>query len=475
MDAQTAERYAADPMAFLDDLIIPGARGAVRFGDVMAPFQRERFAALVPALLAVARGKQPPIGRHWWEATKGASKDSDLAAALLWLLVLSRRPLECQIGAADADQADELRKAARAILHLNPWLAAWVDVQSSRLVCEKTGATATIIAADVAGSHGARPDVLILNELSHVTKREFAENLADNAAKVPHGLMIVATNAGNVESWQYRWREIARTTPERWGFHLWARPAPWLDAAEIKEAKRRNSVARYLRLFEGVSSRGGDALDAASIEDAITLDGPDLIPNDDFGHCIGLDLSTKRDHSAVVVLGGDWRRRRVRLAHCESWAPVDGQVDLQAVQTTTENLARRYGATVYFDPHQAHLMAQQLRSRGIHCVEVPFVGQNLNRMASAVLQTFRERRIDLYRDDALLADLSKLSIVERSFGYKLEAPADEMGHADRAFALAIALPAALEASGRSRVIIIDPPEQFRQFTPWQPEPAWMGI
>ena len=90
-------------------------------------------------------------------------------------------------------------------------------------------------------------------------------------------------------------------------------------------------------------------------------------------------------------------------------------------------------------------MAQQLVARGVRCVEVPFVGQQLNRMASTLLQVFREARIDLYRDADLLDDLSRLSIVEKSFGYKLEAPHDrKKGHADRAFALAIALPATLD-------------------------------
>jgi len=80
------------------------------------------------------------------------------------------------------DQADELRKAAKDILRLNPWLATRIEIQSWKIICNATASECEIIAADVAGSHGARPDVLILNELSHVTKQEFAENLLDNAA-----------------------------------------------------------------------------------------------------------------------------------------------------------------------------------------------------------------------------------------------------------------------------------------------------
>ncbi len=190
-------------------------------------------------------------------------KDSDLAVALLWLLVFAPRCLLCQVGAADQDQAAELRKAAKDIARLNPWLDKGVVIEQWRIRNPRTDSQAEIIASDVAGSHGARPDVLILNELSHICRREFAENLLDNAAKVPHGLVCIATNAGYVPSWQFDWREDARTSL-RWSFHKVDRPAPWLDPAEIEEAKRRNSSSRYARLWEGVwSADGGDALDRA--------------------------------------------------------------------------------------------------------------------------------------------------------------------------------------------------------------------
>ena len=75
-----------------------------------------------------------------------------------------------------------------------------------------------------------------------------------------------------------------------------------------------------------------------------------------------------------------------------------------------------------------------------------FVGQNLTKMASTLIQVFSGRRIDLIRDPQLIDDLLRLSIVERPYGYRLEAVSDDRGHADRATALAIALPIAAEIS-----------------------------
>lgn len=448
MDAKTLRRVAADPAAFQEAIVIPSAHGAQRFGDCMADFQRERFASINLSLVAVAKGEMPPIGRHWWEATKGGSKDSDLAVCLLWLLAFTRRPLVCQIGAADQDQADELRKAAKDILRLNPWLAQRVSVQTWRIVCEATDSTAEILAADVAGSHGARPDVLILNELSHITRTEFAENLLDNAAKVPRGLVVIATNAGFTGTWQAKWREIAKESPS-WNFHALSQPSPWLKQSDIDEARRRNPAARFLRLWYGVWASGaGDAIDPADIAAAVD---PDLRPLakgvDGFSFVAGLDLGISHDHSALIVLGCNAATQRVCLAECQSWrpSPATGRVDLVAVETAVADSHRRFSLhSVCYDPYQAALMAQRLAKAGVTMREVPFVGANLNLMASTLLDVFRSRRIDLYHDARLLADLSRLTIVERSYGFRLDATRDADGHADVATALAIALPTAVE-------------------------------
>lgn len=439
--------YRDNPAEFQDDLVIPSAQGTRRFGNVMAGFQRERFASINPALLAVAKGEKPQIGKHWWEATKGASKDSDLAVSLLWLLAFTRRPLLVQIGAADQDQADELRKAAKDILRLNQWLASRVEVQAWKIICKATGADCSIIAADVAGSHGARPDVLILNEASHVTKQEFAENLLDNATKVPHGLVVIASNAGFTGTWQYKWRQIAETS-DRWSMHIYDRPSPWLDQADIDEARRRNSRSRFMRLWFGQWSSGaGDALDADDIAAAVDRSlAPMQASHKEFGFVAGLDLGIKHDHSALVVIGHHAATQRLRLAFAQSWAPEPstGKVDLEAVEAAVVDAHRRFSLSqVCYDPFQAALMAQRLEKRTIKMMEIPFTGKHLTTMASTLLDVFRSRRIDLYDHPGLIADLQRLSIVEKSYGYRLDATRDADGHADLATALAIALPHAL--------------------------------
>ncbi|NQT12374.1 MAG: hypothetical protein HQ582_06490, partial [Planctomycetes bacterium] len=358
------QRYASSFSTFADDLVIPAAHGPARFADVMADFQRERFEALAPALMTVVAGRQPPIGRYWWEATKGASKDSDLAVAMLWALAFAKRPLTIQVAAGDRDQANELRKCAKEITGLNLWLGQAIEVQAWKIVNPRTGSECEIIAADVAGSHGARPDILIANELSHVAKREFIENLMDNLTKVPRGLGIVATNAGFDPSWQFKWREHARTSPD-WAFHKYAKPAPWLSERQVKEARIRNSESRYRRLWGGEwVSPGGDAMPSDWIDRAIVRKGPLRERDYDLyqGAGLGVDLGLQGHHAAAVAVLSDDFNGKIRVAEVWDFKPP---VVIDDVEAVIREAGERFGIRlIVADPWQFVGTAQRLEREG---------------------------------------------------------------------------------------------------------------
>jgi hypothetical protein len=446
MDPITFNKMRGSPAVFTEQLVIPAARGPAPFGKVMADFQRKDFEALDPALIALAAGKKPECGRYWWERTKGGSKDSDAAVCLLWLLAFSPRPLVCQVGAADQEQAGELRKAAQAILRLNTWLASAVEIQVWSLVNKATGSQCSIVAADVAGSHGARPDVLVLNELSHVTKREFAENLADNAAKVPNGLVLVCTNAGFVPSWQFDWRENARTSP-RWTFSALTEPAPWLDPAEIAEAEKRNSGNRFARLWSGAwLPPTGEALSPDDLQAAITLESATLKREDGYCYYAGLDIGVKRDHTSLVLSGLHYQTRRLKVCQVKDWSPgLFRKVNLAEVQDEVAAICLSFGALLYIDPSQAELLGQTLTAKGVQLELVPFIGKTLNEMASNLIEVFTDRTIDLFPNKALQDDLRRLQLKETPSGWRLVPARTAQGHGDRATALSLSILAAKRA------------------------------
>ncbi len=450
MNAGKIKQFKADPMAFFASIVVESAHGPQLLGDIWAPFQVEWFQAVTPSLLAIERGERPPIGRFFVERTKGGSKDSDIALAILHLLAFTQRPLAIQIGAGDKDQADEPREILAGILRLNPWLKGHIEIQNWKVLCKRTESECEITAADAPGAHGARPDVVFLNELSHIPdhKEEFALTLLDNASKRPRGLVLCATNAGFLGKWQYRLREMARSS-ERWHFSALSEPVPWMDPRELVEAKQRMSTARYMRLYHGRWATGaGDALDPEDIA-ICTSEKLSRMFGDEAGFCFnaGLDLGISNDHAALVVVGTDGRSQRLQLASCESWAPgPSGQINLEQVELAVLDAAWRYNLlNVAYDPYQCIHLAQRLQRRGVNMVQVNFTGKNLDAMASLLLQVVRNHMITLYNDAELIRDLGKLMIVEKSYGYRLQAPSDKSGHADRAQALTLALLPAVES------------------------------
>ncbi|MGI8981631.1 MAG: hypothetical protein ACR2FY_20580 [Pirellulaceae bacterium] len=447
-DALAAMAGPGGFVLFCERLLIKHPKhGLVLWGLVAAPHQREWVQALAPALSDLAAGKpadDEAVRKFWLEGTKGAAKDTILAAAVLWLAVFSSQPLTIQIAAADADQSDELRKAGKTWLHNNAWLNDRAEIQNWRILGTSNGVEALIVAADVAGSHGARPDMLIVNECSHIEKWEFVENLADNASKVPHGVVIVATNAGFTNTPAFKWRELARTSP-RWSYHQFDQPAPWLAADEIEEARIRNSSERFQRLWFGKWSSGnGDAIGEADIEACTVLGGP-LVRNvhtRGYRFFAGLDLGISHDHAALVVLGIKSGSGKVTLANCFSWKPPrGGQINLQEVENKVRWVKQVYGIErLFYDGHQAQHMAQRLRTFGVVCEEIIFSAATLNNIAVCLMGAFKTQTLELYDDPELKRDFLRLTIEERPWGHKLTAASDVNGHADRAMATAIALP-----------------------------------
>lgn len=435
-------KYAASFIAFASDVPIRVDGQQRRFAEVWTAFQKTWLDAIAPSAEAVANGSKAPIGKHWTEAVKGSAKTTMVAMLVLWLVAFSRRALKIQIAASDQEQAAEVRSAAADVLRAIPWLASRVRIDKWAITCRATGSVCDILAADTAGASGGRPDVLVLEELVQIAKEEFVGHLLNNASKIPDGLVLVTTNAGFVGTFQWTLRELARTS-DRWRFLQGNDRPPHISEHEWNvEARTRNPAARYARLFQGVWSSGvGDALDESDLLAAVddTL-GPMNGREKGFAFCSGLDLGIRHDHSALVVLGVHGQTQRVRLAACRSWAPgLGGTIDLEAVEDAVLAMHRKFRATVYFDPFQCQLLAQRCKRQGVRMVEIPFTGQHLNRMASDLLDVFRSRRIDLFNEPGLLRDLRRLTIVEKSYGFRLESTRDADGHADKATALALAL------------------------------------
>jgi len=438
-------------MLFARCLTIPSATGPQLFDTCMSVYQRETFSVLSSSLHAVREGRMPPTRRFWIERTKGAAKDSDLAVCLLWLIAFPRRPFEAQVGAVDREQAGIIKKRMVDLLYYNPWLKKFVAIQNWKVLNQNDPTTALdIMASDIKGSHGATPDFLVINELSHVGKDEFVLNLLSNAAKVPQGVVVVATNAGFKGTKAEVLRKNAIESDE-WKVFIWDKPAPWTSKELLKEEKEINPTSRYNRLWWGKWSSGkGDALDEEDIDRCFCLPGPILKPEKDWYYIAGLDLGITHDHSGLVALGVNPTEQKIRVVNLKGWNPKDtnGKVDLIHVENTCRAWHKMYDF-VWFgcDPTEAQLSMQQLTRDGIPMQEMTFSsGKNLTLMAESLIQVVEGGILECYEDEEgrLRRDFGKFNIVEKQYGYKLEAVSDEYGHADVGTALVICLPQAID-------------------------------
>jgi len=135
---------------------------------------------------------------------------------------------------------------------------------------------------------------------------------------------------------------------------------------------------------------------------------------------------------------------KLRVLHTRVWQPQGGEVDLSEVEAEVKRCKKVYRlGRVCFDPWQLAGPAQRLKRAGVRMEPVDATGGNLSAMARELMAGFSDDRVELYDDERLTRDLRSMSLVERSYGVRVESPRSrEHGHADLGTAFCLALLAA---------------------------------
>jgi len=479
--APNLQLFANNPEAFRNELLVDVDGTAKQFGEVMDDWQRKDFKSLDPGLLScIGRNKESAKMRAYLERPRGHSKTTDLAVISIYALAFSTRPIRGFCFAADKDQANLLKDAISRIVRLNPWLSSVIDIQRSDILNSAKNhpgfqSTLSIFPSDVGSSYGILPDLLICDELVHWQGGDGAlwNSILSSAAKRKNCLLCIISNAGFCDSWQWNIREAARTD-EEWIFSRLDGPtASWLDEKRLDEQRRMLPTVAFNRLWLNQwSSGGGDALLPTDIDRAFNSDLQKMTGTEpDFNFVAGVDLGLTRDCSAVICLGigkfGTSQAGKIRLADDKLWIPKPGfKIDLTDVENYIKELDDKFHLqAVAFDSWQAEHLAQRLEADAKHkrrqqrllrakpwMIEVPPTGQNLREIASILIETFQDYRIQCYDCETLKRDLFKLRIEERAFGFRLTSPRDETGHGDTASAFSLALKIGHEEAGLKRFV-----------------------
>ncbi len=497
---QYAQNLMAHPANFRRELRVDADGVTRRLDDILDPWQLADFEALDDSLIRVVKGDAcdgDACLRHWWERGRGHSKTSDIATAVSWLLLASRRPLRGIACAADEDQARLIQQAIRRLADLNPILDKLFKITATKVENVETGSTLEIITSDAPSSYGLLIDFAICDEVTHWQKRDLFDSMLSAAAKKKHCLLLAITNAGHFGTWQHELRERIRTD-EAWRFSRLEGPqASWISAEHLREQERLLPPQVYRRLWlnEWLENEG-DGFDADDLEACFKSFRPPSEPERGYEYVIGVDIGLTHDASAVCVLGKhvgyqeriqEPRRRYpsairaaqdlgmfddveparpsllaspyesadgqptkfrtvagtgvMKLCAMKTWKPTDaGPVKLGHVEHELIRLHERYRPSIIAcDPWQAVHLIERLQLRGLACEPVNFTGRALQSMATCVLDAVRQRRLELFLHEQLRRDLERCRLVERSYGFRLEFARDASGHGDCGTALMLAI------------------------------------
>ena len=376
------------------------------------------------------------------------------------------------------DQAHRLIDAIGSLVSAQPRFAEFLDVQRDKVVNKQTGSFVRCVTSSARASFGHLTDFIVADELSNWLKRDLWDSVLSTAGKKPCSLLIVLSNAGFKDSWQYEVKQEIERDPT-WYFSRPDSLPSWITGLEEQRKHLPDAVFRRLWLNEWIHS-DENGLSADDIDTAINQQGPMTGIEPGWVFAAGLDVGIVKDPTAFCVVGRHvgsheviesepkWHHNstiramqdtghfplelevneihtdgtfRLRLADCQSWKPVNGKVDLEQVETAILEAHRRFKLqAVLYDPTFAKYLAQRLEKRGVNMIEVSQKLNNLQSMATHLIQSFAETNIDMHRDDLLISELKQLRIVEKRNGsFRIESLRTAVGHGDcvTAFQLAI--------------------------------------
>lgn len=474
--------YGATPASFRHDLMVDADGSVKQFGTIVDPWQIPDFAAIDAGLKRCNGRANESAGpmRAYVERPRGHSKTTDLAITVVWALAFATRPIKGYAFAADQDQAALLKNAVDVLLRLNPLLGRILQVQKNSVVNIAKGhpgygSTLEISTSDVASSYGILPDLVICDELTHWEgDGSLWHSIISSVAKRSSCLLVVISNAGFVESWQWNVREAIRED-ESWHFSRLEGPqASWLSQKTLDEQRRLLPGKAFDRLWLNLWSSGaGDVVDPELIEAAFDESlGPMSGREHGYLFVAGVDLSKTRDNSAICVLAvpNDGMGGRIRLAHTKVWRPMGQKIDMLEVEKHILDLDKTYGLEFCaFDGYETEHLAQTLEADSGHLARnvrrhyseepwmrtIPPTPANIRQQATLVIEGFHDHRFQFFPCDDLRRDLRRLRAEEKSYGIKLTSPRsmDGSGHGDLASAFLVALLLAHEVAGNRPVVL----------------------
>ncbi|MFN0199339.1 MAG: terminase large subunit domain-containing protein [Planctomycetaceae bacterium] len=439
------------PAAFRRMLRISDAH-TVPWAAQIQPWQEQDFQNLDNAWRKLAgHAVTSRYDRAYLERPRGHSKTTDMAVQLAWILLFARTPRSGLAVAADREQSALIRHAIERIARLNPALCDSLVFHNHAVINPRNHSRLDIISSDVNSSWGRLPDFVICDELCHWDQRELWFSLFSSAAKQPHCLLAVLTNAGVGRDWQWDVRELARTCNNWYFSSLDGSHAPWISAAWLDEQRRLLPTPLFNRLWlnEWQHSDG----EFVTLDEADACIDPALSIREEgtpgVRYVAAIDYAEKHDDTVGVVVHREGDRVVVDRLDMISPSPLR-PVPIAWVEEWIEQTAVRF-PSVEFVVDEYQLLGTIQKLSGVYpLVRFPFAsGKGNHVLALALRRLIVNRELNWYlgcgqrpgigeRDD-LATELASLKLVQSPSGRcRFDHRRDGVHHDDRSFAVGAA-------------------------------------
>jgi hypothetical protein len=414
---------------------------------------------------------------HFLTRPRGGSKSTDAAGMAIAALLAQAPPRSTShVFARDRDQSGRFLDIAAGLVE-RTGLGGLLDVETWSLTAKRTGARLVVESADVGSAFGARPYLVVVDELAAWpdvrSSRALWEAVISGLPKRPDSRLIVITSAGDPAHWSRKVLDGALAS-DKWRVSQIPGPLPWMDPSDLAEQRHLLLPSSYDRLHLNQWSSGEDRLVSSDDYDACCTHegvlGPDTGQTP---YVIGADLGLRIDRTVLSVChrhGDTIVLDRQIVMQGTSTDPVR----LADIENALVSLVRDYHrAKVRIDPWQAAGLAQRLRDSGVSVEEWSFTTQSVGRLAANLHQLLREHRMSLPADDSGLRDeLLNVRLRANSAGV-IRLDHDAGHHDDRAVSLGLAALALVEKSTAGRASLSVP--SFDMLDPVAAKPLREGL
>jgi phage terminase large subunit-like protein len=397
---------------------------------------------------------------------------------LTTLLVFGGRHAQGFCVASDLQQAQERVFAdIKQIIEASPLLKPEAVITQSRIVFPQTGAVIQAIGADSAGAAGARPCFISFDE-AHTITTERARRLFDEMIPITLGetqkisCRLTTSHAGYDDSTLLRELYDKGTALDevepglRAGNSMlftWRHEclSPWQTEQWLAEQRKLTRPIQFLRHFENQFVSSETSFISGEMWDACTTLSAPPPSNPMMPVFIGIDASTKRDSTAIVVVNG--QNDGVRVVDHKIFVPsTDNPIDFEVVERVLLDLKKKYPlCTIVFDTSQLAFMMQRLSRAGLKTEEFVQNPANLSAMTQNLYDLIRYKKLAVYPNQRLRHAITHALISENSMGQRFAKNKDQKDHNDVVIALAMA---ALRCTQRHQKSV-DLVHKYRAFDP----------